>query len=325
MNYIYIVFLFFSTFSGSLHSDEIENINKQSLEGELNHLGSYNKNLKKSPLWQQALNALSDEDRTILEIFFRLLLKDTNGGYVLYGSKPLLTEQVFSIGEKRNEIGIISKWTRFSVILQRGFRIWNKLPFKSQNYLIQSYHTPVYGAAEFIFANKQSFFHVIEQNLTLFQYALGPEVSSQGLWSQLKDSNQTFSSIFKNEKVLFGIVFGYGTQNALKVSREEYVDDNLYYAQNILPLKSSHTRATLIASKQKPRLDRENFFLNYGISPSFGFTHLKEEEENLANRIAISLEKYSLVNHTLPRFAYYQSKESEQLLKRIAKHHQKIQ
>lgn len=279
------------------------------------------------PASKNILNSLSKEEKAILEVFFRTLLKDApGGGYVIYGEKPVYWE---SVQPKESEVileqrSVNDPFYRTSIIMKEGFRVWKKIAPFSKHFLIQIYDDPVYGWQDMVFINRTTFTRVIDKNLSLFRYTLGPHVTSEGLLDQLEDPKKTFSAIFKTDKVLFGIVLGYGVQNALMQGRLEYINDSLMDPKNILPLKSPQFKAIQSKNKKIPRFDNGLFYRNCGSDPSFNFKTLEEERETLEKGGQLSLDAHPADHPLLPWFGYWKNEETSSLLESYIATHSKI-
>ncbi len=254
-------------------------------------------------------------EKEVLETFLRDLFERSQAGYVLYGSKPICIEGVqphetnlFMLGEDLH---------RRSIILKEGYKIWQKLPNKSQNYFIHFYETQSYGWQHVLFINREEFIKVVKENLPLFQYVLGPEVSPEGLFAKLLDHEESFSSVFNNNKVLIGIALGFGTQNALHVSREEEIEASLAKKEKI-PFKPSSLK--LKENKKKGNVDSKTLEM----IPSFGHPSLVEELDHLDEILFVSKDLVENSSPLIPWFGCLKSKETQQLLKTYIKTQKKV-
>src|SRR5271170_6141243 len=225
--------------------------------------------------------AASVSDKEILEIFYRTLFKESQGGYVLFGSKPVCVEGILL--KETNLIMLGGDLHKTNVILKEGLKIWQKLPRKSQKYYIHLYEKGGRGWRDIVLINREAFINVVKENLPLFQYVLGPGVSPEGLFTQLIDPEESFDSVFQNNRVLIGIVLGFGTQNALYGSREENIGDTLAKKEKI-PFKPLNLR--LEETRKKGCLD----YKSKEASPSFGYSSLRDELDHLDKSTFVSKE-----------------------------------
>jgi len=237
---------------------------------------------------QKSVSSLSSYERKALSSFFRLLLETECCGYSLYGEKPLCVLE-FTKGEI--PLAMNENLIKRSSLLREGIRIWEKsglASFKS-NYALHASQLPSSdGWLDVFFINKQSLIHVIDQNLALFQYILGPKVSSVSLLNHFLDTNQNLSSILCEDRVLNGLVLGYGRQNAFHGSRLEYLNER--------------------GENENPKIARIKSHL-----PSFGFSNVLEEKDYFKHELFITTDKANELPR-LPWFSAIAHKETDKLL-----------
>lgn len=253
-------------------------------------------NPKKEPTnAEKVIDSLTDYEQGALELFFRTILTETSVGYTLYGDKPLSDEGfrmegiLLSLSEHR--------WARMGCLLKVGTRIWEKtgLSTLKSNYGIYKSNRPSYGWGHIDFINKQSFMDTINRNLPIFQYALGPMLTYEALLDRFKDPSENLDSIFHADRVLNGIILGFGTDNALKGSRREYLLDH-----------SMEFHLPKLESPESPPLIQRG-------TPSFGFSNLYEEMALLTKEEVITT-TYESPTPRLPWFASFKNVETDQLL-----------
>lgn len=227
---------------------------------------------------------LTNQENKALDLFLRHLFEKVEAGYVLHDLKPISIIGFFA------EDHFFDETTRHkdSVILREGALVLKRLNLQSdkiaihiypkKDSLVDYYHTLV--------INKPLFLKTVENNIALFQYILGPEVTPETLLNHLLAPNSTFHDVFKNNKVLIGIVLGFGTQNSLYASRIENIQDSLS-AKETLPFKP---RADALQAVQKHYLEMLFFTdstKNLVVHPSFGFPTLQDELKTLLNKMDV--------------------------------------
>lgn len=249
---------------------------------------------KKDPILEATIKNLSLYEQGALELFFRHLIADTSAGYTLYGEKPVSDE-----GFRPEEILIALSdhdLARLGCLWKVGSRIWEKSGLSKihSNYEIHTSQVSSYGWQQIQVINTSALIERINQNLPLFQYVLGPKITSDAILEQCRNPNENMASIFKEDRVLNGIVLGYGTQNALLGSRAEYLQE---YATESVGSQSLGTPAPAICQK----------------SPSFGYSQLQQEYEQYAKEqcITTSLKESS---PRIPWYANFKHPESSRLL-----------
>jgi FKBP-type peptidyl-prolyl cis-trans isomerase len=179
--------------------------------------------------------SLSYQDKASLETFFRSILVNSEAGYVLLGEKPVCIEGIISDESFAFLVG--TKYHQFSVELAEGLKVLKALDISDKKVIIHEYNSLEYGYRHVLFINKDAFEKVVRENLSLFQYVLGPYITPSLLLKELTNSETTFSTVLKNDKVLIGILLGYGTQNALFHAKLEDSQDIASLTEKLIPSK----------------------------------------------------------------------------------------
>ena len=230
------------------------------------------------------------ENSEILEKFCEALFVRSEGGYVFFGKKPVsiigynLEDHFF----KENTLH------RDAVFIKEGISLLGQIVKMNDDTLIVSYDgedSLVKNCVHVLVINKPLLIDTIKKNLSLFQYVLGPDFTPEGFFDQISNPKNRFHTILKNDKVLIGIILGFGTQNALYVSRAELIEDALWKEQ--LPLKSKFSS---IQGARKEFLKRlflklESEPEKVSIKPSFGHVSLDSELAQLCKKIEICSKK----------------------------------
>lgn len=234
------------------------------------------------------LASLSEEQLSTLETLFRVLVADSQGGYVLYGNKPLCWE---AFAYKEEGSIFMSDWIHiFSTKLKRGAHLWRDLELDKfcKNYRLIIAENPANEWQDLLLINKSEALTCIKKDLVLFQYALGPQITAMSLINELQNPQNHFSSLMHKDKTLIGILLGYGTQNAMCCARVESIQEN----------KCS--------------------------SPSYGFKSTEEEADWFETRFSLSTESSEEKSLLLPWFGCYDLKESKALLNKYKKAQKEI-
>jgi len=239
---------------------------------------------QKNPILEATIKNLSPYEQGALELFFRHLIAETSAGYTLYGEKPISDE-----GFRSEEILITlsdHELARLGCLWKVGFRIWEKsgLAKIKSDYEIHTSQALSYGWQQIQVINTSALIEKINQNLPLFQYILGPKINSEAVLEQCRNPNENMTSIFKEDRVLNGIVLGYGTQNALLGSRAEYLQE---YVTKSLRSEPFIPSASAICRK----------------SPSFGYSQLQQEYDQCTKEQCIT----TSVEEGSPRIPWYAS------------------
>jgi len=246
---------------------------------------------------QTKLSTISHEDESALHDFLFDLISTTECGYVLYGNKPICFLGVIPPGV--DCIGTVGHHK--SVFITSGMKTWEKLQFpkESDNYILHMYnHAENHDEpTDVILINRSAFFNVVNANLILFQYVLGPDVTAEKLLKDLLDPSKDFISVLKNDDVLIGILLGFGTNNALYVSRSEQISGSIFRREKGIIL---------------PSLQIDDIKAS---EPSFGYHSVEEELEDLYARSVLSSRNLSEQSPILYFGCLPETEESKSLIK----------
>ncbi len=251
------------------------------------------------------------EGSLVLEKFFRVMIGDSEGGYVLFDKKPVCIHrfhfQDCFLGENEKH--------RLSVYLREGAEQWKKsnLLSKQSNIIIHSYNNQdslAKNTIHLLFINKKLFLETVEDNLPLFQYVLGPSITPLELLAQLTNPDHSFHAVLKNDKVLIGILLGFGTQNSLYVSRIENLEEALLSKEQP-PYKSQYSKINDIRPEYREMLllSRGSWREANSLEASYGYHSPKEEMLTLCKKIDIS--SLQLARQT-PNFIFGRLKEDKE-------------
>ncbi len=255
--------------------------------------------------WKNSLNSLSDEERRSLQTFFRTMIVNSEGGFVLFGSKPACGEGIIAPGKCKIEwIGMRNH--RRSIDLWEGYQVWQKYfaSLKTRKLIISLKDHPDNLFTDWIhltWINPQKLMEVVNENLVLFQYVLGPDVTPQRLLDHLVDPSQDILEDY----TLQGITLGFGVQNALYYRRLELIEKELYSKEKI-PFKSRYERIEIADPFHGLYM---GFDLNpvSETTPSFNHSSLSTEYQNLLSERSSSLKTPHQQINPIPMFAIFKN------------------
>lgn len=258
------------------------------------------------------VESLSKDQKILLEKFFQFIVRDSFSGYVLYGDKPICIEG-YSLD---TESGALSGVNEDADLFVKAVEFWKDLKISPNNkeYFFLIFNVE-YGYCHIICINRRAFLRAVNENLSLFRYVLGPNLTADALLQQLIDSKERFYQVLKDDNVLLGILLGYGTENALLVSRKEYISDAFYYNhKEDFPFIAKLKR---LAWEKQPRQEQK--------LPSFGFTTLTEELQTFKNQTKVSRSLMRFDSCHIPYFGCVPgSQETKGLLATYEKNRQEI-
>lgn len=180
---------------------------------------------------------LCQEDRVLLDKFLRVMVESING-FVIYGDKPIGLKPCL------NTIAYLPYGHDRILAFTKGKDLWQSLNISpyDKEYLFVIFDCS--GYCNFAAINRRAFIKVVNENISLFRYVLGPALTAEKLLQELIDAKDDFYNVLKNDNVLLGILLGYGTQNALMGSRLELICcDNIHDQVEEFPFLSYQVRA----------------------------------------------------------------------------------
>jgi hypothetical protein len=234
------------------------------------------KNAEKSDIFDTQKQYLNSEATVILEKFFQVFTKESELGYVLFGKKPVCIHGFSS----KDSFRVDTSSHEQSVALKEGARIWRQLAAKNRDVIIHvcDKEDPLIPGYIHVLAINVPLFHeAVNENISLFQYVLGPATNSQDLLNALLSNTYGFHSLLKDDKVLVGKLLGFGIQNSLYVSRMENIQDA--FERDMPPFLHCESLTQ----------HYQHEYLPY--APSFGFQSIGEELNDFQKKIALSSEK----------------------------------
>jgi hypothetical protein len=231
---------------------------------------------------EEVISRVSIEERNTLELFAQSIL-NSEASYVLFGNKPMCTVGFFS-----SDYQVFSESIESYVV---DFLKDLKLNPKDKKYPF------VFSGQNILFINRDRFMTVVNENISLFRFFFGRTLTAEKFLETILDSEDCFRDILKYNKLIIGMLLGYGTQNSLLVSREEDLSCELADDRTFYPFKDYET------------------FIRFQRSPSLGFSSIEEESKALSHSCQISRHLLPFKDFPIPYFGCEpKSKETGNLL-----------
>lgn len=227
----------------------------------------------------QFVHRLPPEQRASLEAFAEDLLTNPLGsvGYVLYGDKPMC------LAEGNSHIfGSINRCFDTNTTDLHGFSFLKALNIDPRDKKFAFIEDRKRGGS--VFFNRDAFIQVVNQNLILFRSILGSTLTAEGLLEELLRNGDRFYETLQYNELLLGVLLGYGTQNALVVSREEQLKGGIYKGIECFPFKDDEVFAT------------------FNKIPSIGFSSVEEEYQTLYHLTQLSTDLKPFTYCHIPHF-----------------------
>jgi hypothetical protein len=165
------------------------------------------------------------EDRWAIDSFFKILMLQEEGAYVLFGDKPVVFTNYFDFSKEE----VFSNFRRKSWLvnkqIRQGWQTWQKYVhlFPSHSFLLKGKRSRD-DRTEIMFIDKKRFQGKFEEHLDDFQSILGKEMTASGLLSRYENTNQPFFDLLDHHSALLGILLGYGRENSWLF----YLRDKIY-------------------------------------------------------------------------------------------------
>ena len=163
------------------------------------------------------------DDRAALEAFFRVLILEEGGAYVLFGGKPMAFTAYFdSCGIN---IRTARSWHNYSEnrIIKNGWVVWEKYRslFPSNHFVLECKPFDK-RRSEVCLINIGKFRKTMDENLKDFQSLLGPSVTPEFLLKKYQKGNTALFKLLKEDHASLGILLGFGLKNS-RIFQERWV------------------------------------------------------------------------------------------------------
>lgn len=248
-------------------------------------------------------------DFCILDRFFRSMMHQSEYGYVLHHSKPISALEISSLEILSAPTAPLFDLNTYSL---EAIEVWKRINPSSSAIVLKI--TEIFDPDsnrmrhELLFINSSKLREAIESNINLFRYVLGPSVETSSLLNHIVTSPEPLDVILKEDRVLVGIVLGFGAYNSLMHSRTETLG-NISNNADLLP----YSKSCDLLYANLGKLRSLAFFLSIAnssalrfsdlkpITPGFGFTSTKDELTYIHSK-SVDLPE-ALVNKE-PRFIF---------------------
>ena len=243
--------------------------------------------------------SITKEEKAALQEFFRDLLFENMGAYVLYGTKPIslaCLEQPLSEEEKaqwdeyynslseeeRSNYTLRTKKYDFFSNYQKWEEIKHRLPIKQ--YLFGKFKSRFSDKTEIIiFANIEMTLRILLEFYDDFKRVLGAEFDPFQAVFELDNNSSKFWNCVMDNHALLGILLGYGRDNAWFFEWESKYGKNDDQVGNFIKSLPS----TVYEQRDIRYPTPENFMLpifgSYGLHPNdkLLFEQYKEEQQQI--------------------------------------------
>ncbi len=170
------------------------------------------------------------EDYAILDQFFKMAMSFEEYGYVLEGSKPISIRNFRSPDHfpVTKDFEYESKEFTHTFLVREALNIWNRLCSHQKNFALKAValkedSKSIFPMLEVQFVNISKLREVIDKNIDLFRYILGPTVTIEQLIDKIARSDEPLMDCLQHNLTLVGIVLGFGSHNSVVGGRIETI------------------------------------------------------------------------------------------------------
>lgn len=169
------------------------------------------------------------KDYEILDQFLRMEICEEGYDYVLERAKPITIRDFYSLDHFP-----VSKDPEYSerefirgLLVREAIPIWKRLCSHQKNFVLKAVPLKEPGLVapgiEVQFINVVKLREVVEKNIDLLRYVLGPAIQPENLVNKIAYSEERLVDILHNNSVLIGIVLGFGSYNSLIGGRTDTI------------------------------------------------------------------------------------------------------
>jgi hypothetical protein len=245
---------------------------------------------------QELLQKASFEQQWFLANLCKELICESTMGYTLVGDKPISNTTL------RGQI--INRKYFFRTTALPLIRKYESM-LRSTNFvlLLDKNPTEIY----LYLVNKKAFLNATRQNIHIFRSILGETTTPTGLLDTIISKKCTIETALKGSHVLFGILFGFGTENAMRFARRQQLEDSEYQL-GMPPWKEPRILSSMkLEDWVLFHMNRKNCIEKIGkpaivqkISPTPPFSSIQEELTGLDKSLSFSCDNECPPGHLLP-------------------------
>jgi hypothetical protein len=209
----------------------------------------------------------NEADYEILDCFFKMGCEDEEYGYVLEGEKPISIRHFYPMDRFPLFKNIEHGRQEFAktLLVQKAVSVWNRI-CKNQKRIVLKAIFPKSSKStsselEIALINVPVLKKTIASNIDLFRYVLGSSITAEELSDRIAWSSEPLSSLLQNNRILEGIVLGFGSHNSVIGGRMETIYANIL-SKDCPPFLP---KSRLMLSKENPMAPEAfgYYFLEY--------------------------------------------------------------
>lgn len=178
-------------------------------------------------------NSISSEEQKNIKTLFEILFFKQSFAYSLFGDKPM-TLSTNSLEEYSSdglvklinidgycEVILTPPYSNTASLLKEDLSVWKKheSKFGIENYLFIT--TKIADQIYIAFINKRAFKETVNDHIKLFRRMIHPTLSWESLLEEIQNENKDLLDTLHRNKILLGILLGFGKHNASLFQRRE--------------------------------------------------------------------------------------------------------
>lgn len=169
----------------------------------------------------------NEADYEVLDCFFKMGCRDEEYGYVLEGAKPISIRHFYPVDRFPLFKNIEHGRQEFvkTLLVEKAVSVWNRICANQKRIVLKAISAKnsksTFSDLEVSFINVPVLKKTIADNIDLFRYVLGSFVKAEELADRIAWSYESLSSLLQNNRILEGIVLGFGSHNSVIGGRLE--------------------------------------------------------------------------------------------------------
>lgn len=182
---------------------------------------------------QELLQKMSFEQKWFFSHLCTECITESTMGYTLFGDKPISNTPL------RGQT--INRRCFFRTVALPLIRKYENM-LQSTNFVLLLEETSTDALLYLI--NKKAFRHAVHQNIAIFRSILGKTITPDDLLTTIISKKCTIETALQENHILFGILFGFGTDNSVRFARRQQLEDEINQL-SIPPWKDPRTCGTM--------------------------------------------------------------------------------
>lgn len=224
-------------------------------------------------------------DAQDLEAFFKLGIEEHGFGSVLEGNKPVAVCDFYSLDALpiHDSFRLGKERVLSTILCKKALKVWRERCSSQKNYILKAVSISkgeLELGWEIMFINVSALRKIIDENINLFRYALGPTTTTDNLIRRIAFSNDKLSEVSNYDPILEGIILGFGAHNSIFGGRLDIAGSSLFSRDtppynSKAPAFAKHYKESYLELASGEDYGFATTFFNS--NPSLGFQSFEDE------------------------------------------------